>query len=84
MTIFYFIELKLGAIKDLQRLDKKEALRITQKIKALENNLSGNVKKLTHFTPEYRLRVAAYRVLFEVEDQKVIVYRIKHRIEGYR
>ena len=45
MTIFYSIELKLGAIKDLQRLDKKEALRITQKIKALENNLSGNVKK---------------------------------------
>jgi len=84
MTIFYSIELKLGAIKDLQRLDKKEALRITQKIKALENNLSGNVKKLTHFTPEYRLRVAAYRVLFEGEDQKVIVYGVKHRIEGYR
>ncbi len=84
MTIFYSIELKPSAIKDLKHLDKKEALRIIQKIKALENNLSGNVKKLTHFTPEYRLRVADYRVLFEVEDQKVIVYRVKHRKDAYR
>ena len=44
----------------------------------------GNVKKLTHFTPEYRLRVADYRVLFEVEGQKVIVYRVKHRKDAYR
>ncbi|MEI7788063.1 MAG: type II toxin-antitoxin system RelE/ParE family toxin [Chlorobiaceae bacterium] len=60
------------------------ALQITEKLKALENNLTGNVKKLTNFIPEYRLRVGDYRVLFGVEGQKVIVYRIKHRKEAYR
>jgi mRNA interferase RelE/StbE len=82
--MLYSIELKPSAIKDLKRLDKKEALRIAQKIKVLENDLSGNVKKLTNFSPEYRLRVADYRVLFEIEDNRVIVYRIKRRKEAYR
>ncbi|MDM3847075.1 MAG: type II toxin-antitoxin system RelE/ParE family toxin [Aphanizomenon gracile PMC638.10] len=35
---------------------------------------------LTNFTPEYRLRVGDYRVLFELEEQTIIVYRVKHRI----
>ena len=80
----YSLELKLSAIKYLKSLDRKEALRITEKLKALENNLTGNVKQLTNFIPEYRLRVGDYRVLFGVEGQKVIVYRIKHRKEAYR
>ena len=82
--MLYSIEIKPTAIKDLNSLDRKEALRITEKIKALENDLSGNVKKLTNFTPEYRLRVGDYRVLFGIEGQNVIVYRIKHRKEAYR
>lgn len=82
--MLYSIEINPTAIKDLKSLDRKEALRITEKIKTLENNLSGNVKKLTNFIPEYRLRVGDYRVLFGVEGQNVIVYRIKHRKEAYR
>jgi len=40
---------------------------------------------LTNFTPEYRLRVGQYRILFEVEnDNEVVVYRIVHRREAYR
>ena len=50
----------------------------------LQNNLGGDVKQLTNFTPEYRLRVGNYRVLFEVEDDKVIVYRIVHQKDAYR
>jgi len=39
----------------------------------------GDFKKLTNFTPEYRLRVGDYRVLFETENDKVTIYRIRHR-----
>lgn len=46
--------------------------------------MSGDVKKLTNFTPEYRLRVGEYRILFEVENSKIIVYRILHRKDVYR
>ena len=45
----------------------------------MENDLQGDVKKLTHFAPEYRLRVGNYRVLFEIENEAIVIYRIKSR-----
>ncbi|MBI4688494.1 MAG: type II toxin-antitoxin system RelE/ParE family toxin, partial [Nitrospirae bacterium] len=44
----------------------------------------GNIKKLTNHTPEYRLRVGDWRVLFEVLEDNIIIYRIRHRKEVYR
>jgi mRNA interferase RelE/StbE len=50
----------------------------------LANDLAGDVKPLTNFTPEYRLRVGDYRVLFEVEANEVVIYRVLHRKDAYR
>jgi len=80
----YRIELKPRAIKDLKSMAKQEARKITGKMMDLERGLIGDIKRLTNFTPEYRLRVGDYRVLFEVEDDKIVIYRIKHRKEAYR
>ncbi len=81
----YPVHLKPRAVKDLKRLPKREATRVADSLAQLSEGLSGDVKKLTNFTPEYRLRVGTYRVLFEVEDgNRVIVYRILHRSEAYR
>lgn len=62
----YNIEFKPRAIKDLRILTLRERERVVAKVEALEPDLAGDVKRLTHFTPEYRLRVGDYRVLFEV------------------
>lgn len=62
----YNIEFKPRAIKDLKTLTLRECERVVAKVEALETDLAGDVKRLTHFTPEYRLRVGDYRVLFEV------------------
>lgn len=59
------------------------ARRVLGKIRGLENGLSGDLKRLTNFTPEYRLRVGDYRVLFEIEGDRVIIYRIRHRSRAY-
>jgi mRNA interferase RelE/StbE len=59
------------------------ARHVLEKIRGLENNLAGDVKRLTNFTPEYRLRVGDYRVLFEIEGDRVIIYRIIHRSRAY-
>ena len=55
-----------------------------EKIETLQNGLTGDVKRLTNFTPEYRLRVGDYRALFEIEGEKVVIYRIKHRKDAYK
>ena len=47
-------------------------------------DMAGDVKRLTNFTPEYRLRVGDYRALFEIEGNKIIMYRILHRKDAYR
>jgi mRNA interferase RelE/StbE len=78
------VELKPKAIKDLDSLHPDIAKRVIEKITRLSHNLEGDVKRLTNFTPEYRLRVADYRVLFELEGNRLIVYRVKHRREVYR
>ena len=77
------IDFKPRAIKDLRAFDAQDRARILSKIEGLQDNLAGDVKRLTNFTPEYRLRVGDYRVLFEVEPDRVIIYRIKHRKDAY-
>jgi mRNA interferase RelE/StbE len=77
------VEFKPSAVKDLNGLDRAVARRILEKIRGLGSGLSGDVKRLTNFTPEYRLRVGDYRVLFEIEGDRVIIYRVKHRSHAY-
>ena len=81
----YQVELKPQAIKDLRRIQKSEATRILDALELLAVNLQGDAKRLTNFTPEYRLRVGNYRILFEIEsDDRVIVYRVLHRKDIYK
>jgi mRNA interferase RelE/StbE len=78
------LEFKPRAIKDLKDFPEQERRRIIGKIESLQSGLSTNVKKLTNFTPEYRLRVGDYRILFEIEEDRVIIYRVIHRKDAYR
>ena len=81
----YLIRLKPRAVKDLRRLSKQDATRVADAVARLEHGLTGDVKKLTNSSPEYRLRVGSHRILFEVENENcVMVYRIVHRREAYR
>ena len=80
----YEIEIRKRAEKEFAALSKSDAQRIADAIFALEDGLAGNIKKLTNYSPEYCLRVGEWRVLFEVSNNKIIIYRIRHRKEAYR
>jgi len=72
------------AIKDLSKIDKKEAGKILDKIESLQHFPQvANIKRLTNFVPSYRLRVRNYRILFELEEESITVYRVKHRSKVY-
>jgi mRNA interferase RelE/StbE len=79
----YTTELKPKAIKDLKSIPLKERGQILTRLELLEDNLQGDVKKLTNHNPEYRMRSGSYRILFEVEGDKIVVYRVLHRKEVY-
>ena len=80
----YEIEIRKRAEKDLSKIPKSDAQNIADAIFALEDGLVGDIKKLTNFSPEYRLRIGDWRVLFEASKNKITIFRILHRREVYR
>jgi len=78
------VEIDSKALKDLTKIHKQEVKKILSKIELLEDypNIS-NIKKLTNFEPPYRLRVGDYRILFDIKDDVITVYRVKHRSKSY-
>ena len=79
----YTVEFKPKAQKDLDDLTPDVRRRIIGKLERLQDDLAGDVKRLTNFIPEFRLRVGDHRVLFEVEGRRVVIYRVRHRREAY-
>jgi len=79
----YLIEFKPRAIKDLKKLGAHDSRRVIEKIELMQNDLAGDVKRLTNFTPEYR---CAWAIIasFEISGQTVVIYRVLHRKDAYR
>jgi len=76
--------IQLVWVRDGRKIPPNDLESIFEKIDSMKTDLRGDVKKLTNFTPEYRLRVGKYRVLFEIENNKIVIYRIIHRKEAYK
>ena len=57
---------------------------IGYKLFLLQEDLSGDIKKLKGSKNQYRLRVGNYRVLFELEADTVTVYDLGHRKDIYK
>lgn len=75
------IEYKKKAVKYINSSDKNTKQRLK---KAIENIPFGDIKKLSGFENEYRLRVGELRVLFTLENDTVIVNEIGSRGEIYK
>ena len=71
------------ALADLTVLPTRVAAQIMRKVDRLKPTLSGDVKRLTAFDYDYRLRSGDYRILFDVVGTEVVVQRILNRKEAY-
>jgi mRNA interferase RelE/StbE len=82
----YVVEFAKRAEKDLRRIDTRYIPRI---VEAAENLASDprppGAKKLVGSEHTYRIRVGDYRVIYEIEDTKlvVLVVRVRHRQGAY-
>ncbi len=82
----YKVEIVKSAIKELARLPKKEAIRITEKISELkENPRPKGCAKLSGSKDEYRIRMGNYRVLYTIQDNILVVkvFKIGNRKDVY-
>jgi len=71
------------AIASLKRMSPEVSRRIVNKVERMRHGLSGDVKRLKAFVPNYRLRVGDWRVLFEIERKTIVVHEVKHRSQAY-
>ena len=78
------LEIRKSAIKDLKNISEPFKTKIEKKLLELKKfPNTPNIKKLTNFEPAYRLRIGDYRVLFDVENERIIIARILHRQGTY-
>ena len=83
----YQVELTRSAEKDLRRIDRSQTATIYSALERLEQEPRPlGVKKLVGSNRTYRIRVGDYRMVYEIEDDVlvVLVIRIAHRKDVYR
>jgi mRNA interferase RelE/StbE len=82
----YTISIQRSAIKDLANLQKDYATLIGSHIDSLVQTPRPPDSKKLKGNSGYSLRVGVYRVLYDIDDdeQKITIYRVKHRREAYR
>lgn len=73
------IDFKPQAVKDLLLLPKTQQAKLIKSLELFAQGNTADVKKLKNFTPAYRLRAGDYRLLFEADETRIVVYRIIHR-----
>lgn len=82
----YSVELKVSARKELERLPAKLIERIFPKLEGLASDpRPAGCKKLKGGQREWRIRVGDYRVVYTIDDEKLLVsvMRVRHRSEVY-
>lgn len=82
----YRIEFAKSAEKDLRKIDRSMIPRLLAEIESLETNpRPDGVRKLVGSERTYRIRIGQYRVVYEIEDDRLILFvvRIAHRKDAY-
>ena len=82
----YTIEILRSAQKQLSKIERREQSRIIEAVQKLtETPRPPGCKKLSG-RPAWRIRVGSYRVIYEVQDESllILVIDIGHRREIYR
>lgn len=84
---FYRVEVTKSASKELRAIDKQWIPKIVAAIESLEAEPRPvGYKKLVGTQHTYRIRVGDYRIIYDIQDDVlvVLVIRIRHRKDVYR
>ena len=82
----YKIEIKRSAVKEIERLPRKEITVVLDKVRLLADNPRPSDCKKLSGQEKYRIRCGDYRILYLIEDDVLIICVVKvgHRKDVYR
>ena len=81
----YKIEIKKSAAKEIEKLPKTVLNRVLDKIQSLAAEPRPNGCKKLSADEKYRIRVGVYRILYSIEDDRLVIFIVKvgHRKKVY-
>jgi mRNA interferase RelE/StbE len=80
----YEMEIKGEARAALKEMPEDIRREIGYRLHRLQQDFSGDAKKLKGSKNEYRMRVGNFRVLFELVGRRIVVYALGQRKDIYR
>ena len=83
----YSVQIIGAARREMHRIDRSQQERIRAAIRALETEPRPHgYQKMTGSKDLYRIRVGDYRVIYQIQEEKlvILIVRIRHRREAYR
>jgi mRNA interferase RelE/StbE len=82
----YEIVFRKSVAKDFDRIPSRDARRILKAIKSLADDPRPPQSRKLTGDDKYRLRYGVYRVLYTIEDDRLIicVVKVRHRKDAYR
>ena len=81
----YRIYIKPTAVKELQRIPKKDVTRIIEKVRGLSSDPRPPGCEKLSLEEKYRIRQGKYRIIYAIEEDKLVILVIKigHRKDVY-
>ena len=82
----YKIYIKPTAVKELQKIPKRDVSRLIDKIRSLSSDPRPPGCEKLSLEEKYRIRQGVYRIIYAIEDDKLVILVIKigHRKAVYR
>jgi len=81
--LVYHIVFSNKASKQLSKLDKEVQKRITAALERLQIRPEAHITKLVD-DPGYKFRVGDYRLILDIEEERILILKIGHRKNIYK
>ncbi len=82
----YRLEIKKSAVKEIERLPRKDMKAVLERIESLSDNPRPHDCKKLSAQEKYRVRCGDYRILYSIGNDILTVFVVKvgHRKDVYR
>lgn len=82
----YRIVIKKSAAKEIEKIEKKDRIRIVEKIRSLVSDPHPAGSKKLSGQEKYKIRQGNYRILYQILNEELVIYVVKvgHRSDIYK
>jgi len=70
--------------RDMRRLDVPTHRRVLEALATLDDNPRQGIRLTNVAIGQWRIRVGDWRIRYDIEEDQILLYRVRHRRDIYR